>query len=39
SGVYALIPIKEGKIVNTDALLVQMNTLSDAETFSPPNTY
>ena len=39
SRVYALIPVKEGKIVNTDALLVQMKTLTDAEAFSPPNTY
>jgi hypothetical protein len=39
NGIYTLIPIKEGKIVNTDALLVQMKTLTDTEAFFPPNTY
>lgn len=38
-GAYALMRIsKEGKIVNTDALMVQLHTVPGSPAFSPPKT-
>ena len=38
-GAYALMPMsKEGKIVNTDALMVQLRAVTSPQAFSPSNT-
>jgi len=38
-GAYTLMPIaKGGKIVNTDALVVQLRAMTGSQTFLPPNT-
>ena len=38
-GAYALMHVtKEGKIVNTDALMVQLRAITSLQAFLPPNT-
>ena len=39
SGVYALMPVQEGKIVKTDALQVQMQVLTGPEMFFEPKPF